>query len=455
MVLRARAVLAVALLLAACGGRGPRGPVVSPTGIVYPPGVPPVPTRFSEPGALYLREDRPERALELALEGLAADSTNPAHWFVAGVAHARLGQYEEADHKLAEAQRLYPAYELDTEPERESAWTEAFNRGTAAYEIGDLEGALTAWRQATRIFDLRPEAHRNLATLLTAQGRRTEAIEVYLAAMEGLARRPATRVLTDDEVRARDSLALRTEETMALLLLAESRFSEAEPILRRRVEREPGGVEARRDLAAALFGLGRSDEAEAIHQALLGEPDLGPDDLLELGVAFFRASDYRRAAEAFSRISALLPESRDAWFNRANALLAAEEWGPLVSVGERLAELDPLGENAALIVARARLENGDPEGALAWIERAEGLPVHLTELRLVPGAGRTRLLGRVVGNAAAPGTPVRIRVTFQGEDGNPAGEADVTVAAPAPGERSDLDVAVASPARSYRYSWEP
>src|SRR5690606_29913623 len=109
--LLARLPLALAMLvLGGCvGGRaGAGGPVVSPTGIVYEPGTPPVETRYSQTSALYLRSEEPERALVLALQGVEAEPGNPIHYFLAGVAHARLGGYQAADTMLARAQRMYP-----------------------------------------------------------------------------------------------------------------------------------------------------------------------------------------------------------------------------------------------------------------------------------------------------------------------------------------------------------
>lgn len=446
--------LAAALLLSGCASRGPRGPVVSPTGIVYEPGVPPVDTRFSQTATLYLRQGVPDRALELALEGVAADPGNPAHWMVAGLAHARLSRYEEAHHAFTEAQRLYPAYELDIEPEREAAWTEAFNAGAVAYGAGDVAAALEAWTDAALIFELRPEAHRNLASLLTAEGRRAEAIEVYERALAGLARRPATRVLREDEVRARAELAAETEDALSRLLLVEGRYAEAEPFVRRRLEREPGSIVGRRDLAAVLTGLGRDVEAAALYTELLSEASMSAADLLDLGISFFRFSDYRQAGEAFARLTELRPESRDAWFNRANALLAAGAWDSLVTVGARLAELDPLGENAALIAARAHLETGDPQAALAWVEKAEAAPVHVSDLRLVPTTGSTRVLGRMVGNQADAGTALRLRFTFYGDAGA-VGAETVELQAPPPGETAQFELSFAAPAAAYRYEVVP
>ncbi len=451
--LAGQVVLVAAVALAGCvgGPSRPPGPVVSPTGIVYPPGTPPTETRQSQTATLYLRSDEPERALELSLEGIAEDPANPVHYFLAGVAQARLGAHEAADTLFAHAQRIYPAYELDIEPERHAAWAEAYNRGGEAYADDDIEGAIRAWQGAARIYRLRPEAHRSLAQLLAQEGRFEESATVYAELLEGLSLRPATRVLTEAELAERSREAGDAEGELAQVLLLTARYAEAEPLLRRRVERRPDEVEARLSLAEALGGQGRSGESFEIYDGLLDRPALAEPVLVRVGVALFRAGDPARAARAFERITAVHPESRDAWYNYANALLAAEEWDRLVDIGERLLAVDPLGENAMLIVARAHLETGDERAALEHLQRIDQAPVLVERLQMRRAGAATVLQGDVVGRDAEAGTDVALRFTFYGEGGISRSDV-VHVAAPAPGERRSFELTVALPASSFRYA---
>jgi tetratricopeptide (TPR) repeat protein len=453
---RAALPLAVALVLAGCatGGGGPTGPVISPTGIEYEPGTPPVETRFSQTAALYLRSDNPERALDLVLQGIDSDPENPIHYFLAGVAKARVGEHEAADAMFAEAQELYPAYELDIEPERESAWADAFNEGSRAYAAGDVNEAIRAWQGAAVIYDLRPEVHRSLAALLSAEGRYDEAIGVYEQAVEGLERRPATRVLDEDELRERRRERTSMEERLAELFLLTERFEEAEPYLRRQLRADPESRQVRRNLALALGRQGRRDEAGEIYDALLSEEELESSELFGLGVALFRSGDYERAGRTFGALAELRPRARDVWFNYANALFAAERWDDLLTVAEQLVELDPLSESAALIAARARVETGDERGALGWLERIGESPVHLEGLVMSHGSEGTSVQGRIVGNRAEPGDTVRLRFTFYGDDGE-LGSEPLALAAPAPEESEAFEVTIRTRATAYRYEVVP
>ena len=424
--------------------------MVSPTGFVYELGTPPVGTRFSQTAALYLTQGLIERGLELALLGVDAEPENPIHYVLAGLAHVRLLQYGEADAMFTEAQRIYPAYELEIEPEREAAWIDLFNQGIAAYADGDVERTIEAWEQAGTMWDLRPDASLNLATLFNGEGRWDDAIWAYQTVVAGLERKPVTRVLTQDEIQQREALKLSSEKSLTQLLLFTERFAEAEPLLRRHLESDSTNLEVRGDLAAALHGLGQDTEAAAIYAGLLSETGLEARDLFNLGIALYRAGDFMAAADAFEQLTGLQPDSRDAWFNYANSLFAAESWESLAAVGDRLTEVDPLGENSALIAARAHLEIGDEQTAAEGLVRTESAPVHMEGLQLRPSEVETSLQGRVVGNTAAPGTSVHLRFTFYGPDGA-LGTEPLTVSAPPAGVRARFEVSFAGQATAYRY----
>jgi len=448
--------VALGLSAGACAPRraGPTGPVVSPTGIVYEPGVPPRETRFSQTADLYFSQRSAQRALEFALQGIAADSTNPLHQFLAGSAYARLERYAEADAMFDRAQGLYPAYELDVEPERESAWSIAFNAGVEAYQAGDLEAAIRAWQDATVIFDLRPEAHLNLARLLADEARYAEAIPVYKAALAGLQKAPATRRLDEDALRRRAEARLGAEAQLAQLLVVEGRYAEAEPLTRRQLERDSTDVQVRSQLARILDLQGRSDEASEIYSAMLTEEHLESYHLLNLGVGLFHAAKFREAAVAFRRLTDVQQESRDAWFNYANALFAAQAWAELALVGGRLLGLDPLGENAALITAKAHFETGDRDAALRGLEKSDAAPVHLEQIYLRRSGEGATVHAQVHGNAAERGTLVRIRFEFYGPSGS-LGTETVTLTAPGRGETAELTVTSAASAAWYRYELLP
>lgn len=443
--------LSAALTLAGCAaGAAGGGALTSPTGREYPPGTPPSNTRFTQAATLALAQGDFETALTESRGGIAEDPGNPQHFYLAGEAAAGLGQYELADSMWNAAQEIYPAYELEIEPAREQAWAEAFNLGVEAYNANDVQGAIDAWRGANLLYPYRADAAQNLAVVLTQEGEYEEAIEVYRGALEALEMEPATRVLEEPELTEREEARAFMRENLAQLLLYTDQFAEAEVILREQLEADPGNVELQANLANALGRQGRADEANAIYTELLSGSDLTPTQLFNIGVSLFNANEYVRAAEAFGRVTQVQPNSRDAWYNQANALYAAEAWEELVPIAERLVEVDPLNENAALILARAHRELGDNEAALAALERVEALPIFVDELQMVPGADATTVTGSVVGKNAAQGSPIQLTFTFYDDNGQ-LGTESVTVNAPAAEQSVEFRVQFGQTASAYSY----
>jgi tetratricopeptide (TPR) repeat protein len=446
-------VLAAGLGLGGCaaaanGGGG--GPLTSPTGRVYEPGIAPTQTNYSRTATLALAQARFDEAIEEARQGIASNPENPLHYYLAGEAAAALGDFELADSMWVVAERIYPAYELEIEPSREAAWAEAFNEGVELYGAGDMSGAIARWRQADMIYRLRPEAAQNLAIVLTQEGEYEEAIAIYRRGLEGLRIEPATRLIEEDELEDREEARRFMQTQLGQLLLFTDQFAEAETLLREQLRENPDDVELQASLATALGRLGREAEAAEIYSRLLTAPDLPAVDLFSIGVALFNSEDFERAAEAFGRVTEIQPESRDAWFNQANALYAAEKWEELIPVGERLIEVDPLNESAALLLTRAYRDLGQNDNALRTLERSQDSPVFLEELQIRPAGQQTTIVGRVIGHEAAPGTPVRLRFTFY-DDAGQVGTETVTVTAPAREASEVFEVSIAQTANAYKY----
>ncbi len=447
--------LGAALLLGGCaagaaGGAG-GGPATSPTGRVYEEGTAPTASRWTSPATLFLAQEQYQRALEQARQGIDAEPGNPQHYYLAGQAYLGLNEVDEALGMFQRAQEIYPAYELEIEPLREQAWAIAFNEGVNAYNAGDMEAATAAWDRANRVYDLRPESYLNLAVIHTQQAEYDRAIEAYRGGLASLEREPASRLLTEEEVEERRESRATITANLAQLLNYTEQYSEAERLFRQQLEVSPNDVEVQSNLAVAIARQGRTAEAQEIYNRLLGDPNLGASDLFNVGVALFQGENYEQAAEAFRRYTERQPNSRDGWYNYANALYAQNSWQPLVAVAQRLVELDPLNENSALILARAHREAGQNQRALQALQANEAHPVHIEDLEFRPGAQRSVVSGRVAGNRAAAGTPIQLRFTFYGEGGATVGTETVTVTAPAQGQSSSLEAVHAGSAITYSY----
>ena len=306
--------LATAFALAGCAAGGATaggGPASSPTGKEYPPGIEPSNSQYTQQAVLALAQGDFQRALEQSREGIAADPENAQHFFLAGEAAAGLGDYELADSMWVEAERIYPAYELEIEPAREGAWAEAFNAGVEAYNAGDNDAAIDAWQNASMIYRYRPGAAQNLGIVLMQEARYDEAVEAFRRGLEAAEAEPQTRVLEAEEIAERAEAREFMMENLAQLLLYTDQFAEAEVLLREQLEADPENVEVRANLANALGRLGRDAEAAQIYADLLENPSLTTEQLFNVGVSLFNAGEHVRAAEAFGRVTEVVPNSRD------------------------------------------------------------------------------------------------------------------------------------------------
>lgn len=454
MRLRSGMILAISAGLLVLGGcaaaAGPAGPTTSPTGRVYEPGTAPDQTRDSQIATLNVARGDFAEALAAAQQGIAADSANPIHYYLAGQAHIGLGDYAAADRMFDRAEAIYPAYELEIEPERERAWGLAFNEGVEQFQAGDLDAAATAWDRANVIYTGFPESYMNLAIIRAQNEDYDAAIEAYRAGLEAAAHVPAAREMEEDEIEARAAARATMTAGLAELLLFRERFAEAEELYRQQLESDPDDAQLLSQLAVALARQGKEDEARAIYTGVLSQPGLTAFETFNIGVALFNAQAFEQAAEAFRRVTEAQPNSRDAWYNYVTSLYRLEQFDQVAEHAARLIELDPLHENSALFYADALRQTGQTDRGLTVRQRNAAVPVHLEQFAFQPRAEVTRLAGVVVGNQAAPGTPVQIRFNFYGESGL-LGSETITVTAPARGSQTPFEVTFQGAATHYNY----
>jgi tetratricopeptide (TPR) repeat protein len=288
---------------------------------------------------------------------------------------------------------------------------------------------------------------------------------VYTRALENLSLVPATWVIDEMErVERAESKAVIQDNLVQILLFTEA-YAQPEPILREAIRDRPTDLDLQANLAVTLAALNRSAEATEIYNRILATPNVPPGQLFNIGVALFGANEPRRAAQAFARVTEIQPNSRDAWFNQANALYEAASnitdaaqamplWMELANVSSRHIAIDPLSETAFLIQAAAFRESMRNNEALAALERSEALPVHLEEMTIVPSATSTTVTAKAIGNSAPPGTQVRLRFTFYNDAGE-VGTQMATVTAPARDVEIPFEVRIDQAARAYKYEVVP
>lgn len=356
-----------------------------------------------------------QQAVQLVNQGLQKDSLNPKLWLTLGQAAAGLGQYAKADSAFSRAQQIYPAYEPDVESERESAWIAAFNEGVKALQAGDREQAREKLEEAQVVYDKRPEALMNLASIYISEDQPEKAAAAYARVLE----------IVNDTARA--SL--------------------------------PAEVTADWDRYGRMA---RSNTAQLYAQA---------------GVDAFRAEKYDEAADDFQQALDINPYYRDALYNLAQARYlqtnqleeqrdsasAAEKqqidgnlqnlYKQFVDVAEKVRDIDPYNGNALLLLARGYRGLGilatDSAGKKQWQDKAlavlqdqQKMPFQVTNMQVSNQDSVMQLQGTLENASLDQGTSVTLKFTMLDESGSDVGNNTVTVNAPAKGESTAFQLSV-------------
>jgi tetratricopeptide (TPR) repeat protein len=185
--------------------------------------------------------------------------------------------------------------------------------------------------------------------------------------------------------------------------------------------------------------------------------------LLNAGAQLFGQDKFAEAGELFGSVLTAVPNHRDALYNQSLVLYKLERWQDLVPVAQRVIAVDPLNENAHIILFNAHKGIADAGGntaaataarneALKALETANALPLKVESVQLLNSEGSVVVKGVATGAAAAAGTPVQLEFTLQGVSG-PIGTGTVTISAPAKDQSANFEVTIPTTEAAISYSY--
>ena len=243
---------------------------------------------------------------------------------------------------------------------------------------------------------------------------------------------------------------------------------------------DPGNAEAQLNAGVVLQQTGDLPAARDAYAKALAVPAARLTDdlwygatvgLASVGVLLIQAERWPEAEAVLRDVVARDRNQRDAINNLALTLYRQEKWTELEPVAQRLLEMDPLNDNAGILLytalrsrfeAMPKEEQAGPAGkallarALAATEGSDARPVALQYSTLSGTPEEVTLTGSLLGGKAAPGAPQKLAFIFYGRHGE-TGRATVEVAAPAPGYEAPLEVKakVNGPVTGYSYRLLP
>jgi tetratricopeptide (TPR) repeat protein len=384
-----------------------------------------------------------EQALKPLQEGIAKTPDNAKVWFMAGQVYVGLGQFLSADSAFKKAVQLYPGYAEDVEGEREVAWVEAFNAGLAEMDKKNNDEAIKQLELAELMYPHRPEAKMNLGALYAGKNETDKAVKIFEAAIA------STNGPLKEKLKPEDAANWKRYADMASLNIAQilgsagveqfqaEKWDEAIASFTRAMQINPHSRDYIFNLAQSYYAkAGKSEDERA---ALLAQAE-------ELTKAKKTAEAKAKTDEAQKFAPTLLPL-----------------YSQIIELGTRTLQMDPANESLYMLIARSQKLTGDMSDpaqksdwqnkALATFTKRDELVFEVAEVSVGTNESEATVRGTVKNRKAAPGSPLKIKVTLLGINGSPVGQQEITVAAPAAEQTADFEnkVAVTGEVAGWKY----
>lgn len=300
--------------------------------------------------------------------------------------------------------------------------TQALHAGSSALQRGDWDAALACGRTAVTLAPGHAGARSLLGLALLQLGQVGPAIaELELAASRDknnaglLGNLAQSYSLAGRHVDAHQTYRRAQRlapnhwpyaQGAAIALAQQGRPADAEPLLRRLIERHPQEAAPHYNLGNVLLELGKPAAAEqSLHAALQLTPG-DPDIRLSLGTALHRQSQFSAAASVYRECIAAQPDWIPPRLNLVSVLIDDGRFGEAEEECHRLIEHAPELSEAHRFLGAARGHQGKQLQALAAYRRAtECAPDDALALRSYGGTlaecGRLHAALRVLAQAEA------------------------------------------------------
>ncbi|MEJ2548772.1 MAG: tetratricopeptide repeat protein [Gemmatimonadota bacterium] len=280
----------------------------------------------------------------------------------------------------------------------------------------------------------------NIASIYQSRGETGQAIEMYQEALDSGGEEEMVRVASIN---------------LAELLRSEGRNAESLEIYSEYSASHPDDILGRLNYAIALLDAGSEEEAQEIFESLLDRDDLNFRQWSQVGIGLYRAQNFDEAALAFGKAHELQPLNKETLENLANSYYQAERFEELEPLADTLVMRYPYEKVNYNLLANARTETGDEDGALEALEAREGMTFEFLRAQLGPVSDGTYSIdGTVMNTSGTGGSEVTIPVHFLAEGGQVAVIEPLTLTLPAPGETSGFQIQVESDTPILGFSYE-
>ncbi|HRI43145.1 MAG TPA: tetratricopeptide repeat protein [Fimbriimonadaceae bacterium] len=272
----------------------------------------------------YLRLRQDTKALPF-LEKAAADPKDASVVLALAECYSRLN-------RRADALRLLESMQTDLGANA-TFW---FNLGVLRNEAGEAEGAEIAYRNALQIDENDPDTLNNLGLLLFKQRKYDEAADLF-GRLAGIAT-------------ANTSAKLNQASALAMA----GKLTRATEIWKEVVKAEPSKLDARLDLAAALWKLGDKEGAKYHYTQVLMQDKANARAMNGLGLWNLDEAKNTEAETYFRQAIAAKKDYLPAYVNLAVTLEKLNRRADAIKVLEQALKIDPKNEDAKKNLARMK-----------------------------------------------------------------------------------------------------
>jgi len=431
-------------------------------------------TKFADQRTKAFKEA--ERDLTQAV-GADDHGKSSGAWYYLARYYMAVNDLAGADSAFTKALALAPGCKDDIAFHRREAWVPVFNAATAAWQAGNTDSAIAAFRRANEIYQAEPLGFIYLANLFIARDEPDSALKqanaakyhldslVYATRMDSAAKyfRLAVPAASDPKY-AND----RREAwlNVARVYHSEKRYDEAAAAYREFLGAYPNDVQARASLAELYLRANQRDSAMALYAAIPAHADsASADDLFgaagavlsaipqlpdtsELDAACAKALKRKTptltarqlaarcqpaAADTMRKFHALAdplyrlgvqtyqaglvknPYHRDALYNLTGISFVLNDTAKVLLLAQRLYAVDPMNRLSLTKLAGAWQLAGKKDSALYYITLADSLPIEVSVGKFVANEQGGALEGLYSNFHSKPSRPVK--VTFELVDG--------------------------------------
>src|SRR5438132_685433 len=327
-------------------------------------------TKFADQRTKAFKEA--ERDLTQAV-GADDHGKSSGAWYYLARYYQAVNDLAGADSAFTKALALAPGCKDDIAFHRREAWVPVFNAATAAWQAGNTDSAIAAFRRANEIYQAEPLGFIYLANLFIARDE------------------PDSALKQADSASADDLFGAAGAVLSAIPQLPDT--SELDAACAKALKRKTPMLTARQ--LAARCQPAAADTMRKFHALA--------DPLYRLGVQTYQAGLVKN------------PYHRDALYNLTGISFVLNDTAKVLQLAQRLYAVDPMNRLSLTKLAGAWQLAGKKDSALYYITLADSLPIEVSVGKFVANEQGGALEGLYSNFHSKPSRPVK--VTFELVDG--------------------------------------